>query len=123
MKYLIAIILSATFLLSETGCKKAIDDAVDCTVESIFLSVKTEIDANNPKLVHFEFINNDTEGDFTLDPEIKWDFGDGETGTSNNNKIDHTYSAGGNYSVKADYTLHKGKSSCSSYKEASVNIH
>jgi len=76
MKYLIPVFLFASFLFIETGCKKAIDDAIDCGVESILLSIDAQIDSVNVKLVHFEFINNNTTGDFTLDQQIEWNFGD-----------------------------------------------
>ncbi len=122
MKHFIAIILLASFLFIEPGCKKAIDNAIDCSLESILLSVDVQIDGTNPKLVHFEFINNDTEGKFTLDPKIKWDFGDGKTETSSNHKIDHTYPGAGDYNVKATYTLRRGSASCTGPKETKVII-
>ncbi len=123
MKKFIPVILIVSFLFVESGCKKAIDDALDCSLESILLSVDAQIDSTNQKLVHFEFINNDTEGKFTLDSEIKWDFGDGKTETSTNHKIDHTYAGPGDYDVKATYTLRKGKDSCTGPKEIPVSIH
>ncbi len=122
MKKIIPIILFASFLFIEPGCKEVIDDIIDCSVESLLLSVTDEVDANNPKLVHFEFVNNDTDGDFTLDQEINWDFGDGETGTSTNNKIDHTYANTGDYKVTADYTLRRGSATCTGSKEKNVTI-
>ncbi len=122
MKKIIPIILFASFLFIEPGCKEVIDDVIDCSVESLLLSVTDEVDANNPKLVHFEFVNNDTDGKFTLDQEINWDFGDGETGTSNNNKIDHTYANAGDYKVTADYTLRRGSATCTGSKEKNVTI-
>lgn len=122
MKYIIPVFLLASFLFVETGCKKIIDDTIDCAAESVLLSVDARVDTNNIKLVHFEFINDDTEGKFTLDPQIKWDFGDGKTATSVNNKIDHTYTGAGDYNVTATYTLRRGSADCTGPKEKTVTI-
>lgn len=122
MKRIIPIILFALFLFIEPGCKKAIDDAIDCVIESVLLSVNAEIDGSNVKLVHFEFINNDTNGSFTLDKEIKWDFGDGNTVTSATLKVDHIYSLAGDYTITATYTLRRGTASCTGPKEKNITI-
>jgi hypothetical protein len=122
MKRIIPLLLMLPFLLIEPGCKKAIEDAIDCTLESALLSIHADIDGDNLKLVHFEFKNNDTDGKFTLDPEINWDFGDGNTATSTNHKVDHTYADTGDYTVKANYTLRRGDASCSGPKEKTVTI-
>ncbi|HDO28070.1 MAG TPA: PKD domain-containing protein [Bacteroidetes bacterium] len=122
MKYLIPAFLLVSFLFIETGCKKIIDDVIDCAAESILLSIDAQIDTVNIKLVHFEFINDDTEGKFTLDKDINWNFGDGKTATSTNNKVDHTYSGTGDYDVVATYTLHRGSSECTGPKEKTVTI-
>ncbi len=122
MKNLLIATALSLFFLSQTGCKKAIEDAIDCTTESFFLSVTGNVDANNPKLFHFTFVNNDSSGDYTLDNEIKWDFGDGVTQTSQGLTIDHTYASTGSFTAKANYTLRKGSSSCSGYKEKTINV-
>lgn len=122
MKKVIFCAIFSTFLLFETGCKEAIDDAIDCILESAFLKIQAETDGSNPKLVHFEFINNDTEGGFTLNQNINWDFGDGNTTTSTDHKVDHTFNSAGDYTVTASYTLHRGSASCNSTKEKTVTI-
>jgi PKD repeat protein len=122
MKNLLIATAISLFFLSQTGCKKIIDDAISCTTESFFLYIEGDVDANNLKLFHFTFVNSDTSGDYTLDNQIKWDFGDGVTETSQGLTIDHTYASTGSYTAKASYTLHKGSSSCSSYKEKAINV-
>ncbi len=122
MKRIIFVILISFILLSVNGCKKTVDDVIDCIVESAFLYISDEVDAANPKLIHFEFENNDTDGRFTQDAQVNWDFGDGSTATSNNNKIDHTYVDVGDYTVKSSYTLRNGSSSCSGSKEKSISV-
>ncbi len=122
MKYLIPVFLFVSFLFIETGCKKVIDDAIDCSLESILLSIDARVDTSNTKLVHFEFINDNTTGDFTLDQQIDWNFGDGETATSTNNKVDHTYTYATDFPVTANYTLHKGSASCTGQKEKTVTV-
>lgn len=122
MKIIISVILFTSFLFIQPGCKDVVDDVIDCTIESLSLSIHDNVDANNSKLVHFEFVNNDTDGSFTQDPNVNWDFGDGNTGTSADNKIDHTYTAAGDYKVVATYTLHKGNASCTGPKDKTVTI-
>lgn len=122
MKRIIPIILFATFLFIEPGCKEVVDDVIDCSIESMLLSVKYEVDTTNTKLVHFEFVNNDTDGDFTQDAAVEWDFGDGSTDTSTDNKIDHTYANTGDFKVVATYTLRRGSASCNGSKDKTVTI-
>ena len=122
MKHIIFLILISLILLNVQGCKKTVEDVIDCVAESYLLSISDEVDANNPKLFHFEFVNNDTDGRFTQDSQVNWDFGDGSTATSSNNKIDHTYADIGNYTVKASYTLRNGSASCSGSKEKSISV-
>ncbi len=122
MKNLLIATALSLFFLSQSGCKKAVEDAIDCTTESFFLYIKGDVDANDSKLFHFTFVNNDSSGDYILDNEIKWDFGDGVTQTSQGLTIDHTYANTGSYTAKANYTLRKGSSSCSGYKEKAINV-
>ncbi len=126
MKRIIPIILFISIFLLEPGCKKVIDDIVndiiDCTVESAYLSIHADADTTNTKLVHFEFVNTDTEEKFTLDSEINWDFGDGGAITSNNHKTEHTYATAGDYKVTAAYTLRRGSATCTSTKEKNITV-
>ncbi len=122
MKNIIPIILFASFLFFQPGCKNAIDDGIDCTLQSTLLSVTDVADTTNSKLIHFEFINGDTGGSFTLDPNIEWNFGDGNTVTSTNLSIDHIYNNTGSYKVTATYTLRKGSSSCSGPKDKNITV-
>jgi hypothetical protein len=100
-KNLLAAIVISLIFLSQTGCKKIIDDAISCTTESFFLYIEGDVDASNLKLFHFTFVNSDTSGDYILDNQIKWDFGDGVTETSQGLTIDHTYASTGSYTAKA----------------------
>ena len=122
MKKVIVFIVIAVFIFSMPRCKEIVEDVIDCTVESAFLSVHSEADASNQKLIHFEFRNN-SSGDFILDPSIHWDFGDGQTITTTNLKPDHTYVNSGTYHVIASYTLRRGSASCTGTKTHDVNIH
>jgi len=122
IKYLIPVFLFVSFLFIETGCKKVIDDVIDCSLESTLLSIDAKIDTSNTKLVYFEFINDNTTGDFTLDQQIDWNFGDGKTATSTNNKVEHTCTYATDFKVTANYTLHKGSASCTGQKEKTVTI-
>ena len=122
MKRIIPIILFISFLVFQPGCKSVIDDVIDCSIESAFLSIHAEINTVNPKLVNFEFVNNDKEGGFILDSDIQWDFGDGHTTTSTNHKTDHIYADSGDYKVIAKYVLRRGDASCNGPKEKTITI-
>lgn len=126
MKYIISIVLFSTFLFVQPGCKNAIDDIVndiiDCSVESAYLSIHANADTTNSKLVNFEFVNNDTEEKFTLDSDVNWDFGDGVAITSNNHKTEHIYAEAGDYKVTAAYTLRRESATCTSTKEKNITV-
>ena len=112
MKKLFILLLFPVLILSEVTCKKAVDDALDCVSESLFVVVHADLDSINPKLMHFEFVYNPSEG-FILQTPINWNFGDGQT-VNGGVKIDHEYENTGSYDAVISYTLKKGSSSCSS---------
>ncbi len=126
MKRIIPIILFISFLFFEPGCKNVVDeivnDILDCSIESAYLSIHVDSDTTNSKLVYFEFVNNDTEERFTLDLEVNWDFGDGVAITSNNHKTEHAYTEAGDYEVTAAYTLRKGSATCTGTKEKDITV-
>jgi len=120
MKKILILMIFSAFIFSEYSCKKAIEDAIDCTSESIFVVIHADLDTANFKLMHFEFDYNPSEG-FYLELPISWNFGDGET-INGSEKIDHVYAAG-TYEAVASYTLKKGSSSCSSTSSKHIVIH
>lgn len=123
MKNIGLLTLIAAIVIGYSSCKDDIEDAIDCTAESILLSFHAEVDTANPLLVHFTFINADTiDNKFTLDETIRWEFGDGNEVTTQSLETSHEYPDAGSYKAKAHYTLRKGSSSCSSYKEKTVDL-
>ncbi|MFK5855264.1 MAG: PKD domain-containing protein [Bacteroidota bacterium] len=122
MKYIIPTIILSIIIYIQPGCKSTVSDIIDCSIESAFLSIHDNVDTTNSKLVHFEFVNSDTDGGFTLDQDIHWDFGDGKTETSSSLKIDHIYADTGSFSVIATYTLRRGDASCTGPKDKTVTI-
>jgi len=121
MKNITVLIILAVSITVMSSCKEITEDIIDCTIESAFLSVHSEADATDQKLIHFEFRNN-SSGDFILDPSIHWDFGDGETITTTDPKPDHTYADSGPYHIVASYTLRRGSASCTGTKEHDVEV-
>ena len=110
-------------MLSYSACKNDVEDAIDCSVESILLSLNANVDSNTQRLVHFTFVNGDTiENTFTLDSSIRYEFGDGNETTLQSMEASHTYVNAGTFTAKAYYTLRKGSSSCDSYKEKTVIV-
>ena len=111
MKKLLILLLFPALMLSQITCKKAIDDAIDCISESLFVVVHADLDSTNPKLMHFEFVYNPSEG-HSLETPISWNFGDGHT-VEGATTIDHVYEAG-TYEAVVSFTLKKGSETCSS---------
>lgn len=110
-------------LLTWSSCKDDVEDAIDCTLESTFLSIDHQVDENNPLLVHFTFVNGDTLNNrFALDLEIRWEFGDGNEETTQSLQVSHTYPDAGTYDAKAFFTLRKGDSDCSSSKNKTITL-
>ncbi len=123
MKNILFLIFVVALTLGYISCKDAVEDTIDCSIESAFLSFKAEVDTGNIRLIHFTFINGDTIGNrFTLDNSINWEFGDGIEETSTGLEISHTFAAQGIYEAKAHYTLRNGDASCTSYKEKTLSI-
>lgn len=112
--------LFPVLILSEITCKRAVDDALDCVAESLFVVVHADLDSINPKLMHFEFVYNPSEG-FTLETPLSWNFGDGHT-ISGATTIDHEYDNTGTYEAVVSYTLKKGGESCSSNSTKHIEI-
>ncbi len=123
MRNLSLLFLLLLVILSYSSCKDDVEDAIDCSVESVFLLLNADVDSNTPRLVHFTFVNGDTiENKFTLDPSIRFEFGDGSETTLQSVETSHTYTNAGTFTAKAYFTLRKGSSSCDSYKEKTVTV-
>jgi opacity protein-like surface antigen len=123
MKNTILLVLVIALTLSFSSCKDAVEDVIDCTVESAYLSLNTKVDTANIRLIHFTFVNGDTIGNrFSLDNSIRWEFGDGTEETTQGLETSHTYAMQGTYEARAHYTLRNGNASCTSYKERTLSI-
>jgi len=53
MKKLAILLLFPALIMSEITCKSAIDNALDCIGESIFVVVHADLDSINPKTYAF----------------------------------------------------------------------
>lgn len=108
-----AIIWIALFIVSFfplSGCKKAMESAVDCIGESFFVSLKTVANADNPKIVNLE-VHYSGSHTFT---SVNWTYGDGATAESTTTSTQHTYTTAGSYTVKASVSIQKNGSTCTS---------
>ncbi|MDQ6482028.1 PKD domain-containing protein [Dyadobacter sp. LHD-138] len=113
---LLSCIILGSVCIFEVSCKKVLESIINCTGESVFMSLHYTVDASSPKLVHFE---GKYSGSHSFD-SVTWDFGDGKTGTGKT--VDHTYAASGTYNVKAKIKVTDGKSHCESDPVRSVVI-
>lgn len=123
MKNTILFLAIVVMVFTFGSCKDAIEDGIDCVVETTYLSVDANVDQSSPLLVHFTFINGDTTGNrFTLDQNIKWEFGDGTEETTTGLTVSHLYPDLATYTAKAYYILRSGSSSCADYKSKSITL-
>jgi hypothetical protein len=123
----ILILCTISLFFITTGCEKAINDIVDaiidCSTEYFFMTISSDADADDSKLIHFTFDYSNSSSDYTLDNTINWDFGDGSpTETSQGLMINHTYVNAGPYTVIGYYTLRKGVGSCQSSKQEDIEV-
>jgi hypothetical protein len=120
------ILCTISLFFITTGCKKAIDDIVDaiidCSTEYLFMSISSDADADDSKLIHFTFDYSNSSSDYTIDNKIEWNFGDGLTEISQGLMINHTYVNTGTYTVIGYYTLRKGGGSCQSSKQKIIEV-
>jgi PKD repeat protein len=118
MKKIFRSLCFATLLVLSFSCgKDDIEKGIDCIAESIYEKVTHTADATNPKKINFSVEYTGTK---TL-KSVKWTFGDG-TPAVEGVSVSHTYSAAGNYSVKADITVEEGKGTCTSSPVKSVTV-
>jgi len=106
-------------LLLTISCKNDVEDIIDCLFEPAYISVSTSVDEQNEKMVTFTV---DYSGDYTLDTNITWDFGDGNVKTHNGTSITHTYSASGGYKVISKITLRNGDAYCTFDHSTNVSV-
>jgi PKD repeat protein len=102
-----------------SSCKKEVEDALDCLFESAYKSVSHTVDEQNPKKVTFTVSYT---GDYTLDTNISWNFGDGNSITSNGTTITHTYAAAGTYEVVTKITVRHEGSHCTTDHKKSITV-
>jgi hypothetical protein len=123
MKKVILFFTIAFALTAMNSCKKAVEDSIDCIAASLLVSMESNADANNSKLIHFKFLLDQNENnDFTLDDRLKFDFGDGNVETIEGTEVSHEYASAGSFDVKVNYTLHRGSSSCMPVKEKTITV-
>lgn len=98
------------------SCSKTEESIVDCVFESAYIQIHNSTDATNPKLMNYSATYSGTG---TL-ASVKWDFGDGTTGTGA--VVTHTYTAAGTYEAKAEVTVNKDGERCTSIPKRSVTV-
>jgi len=118
MKKGILLLFVIAMIQLHSGCKKATTDAIDCFGESLLISLTHTADATNSKLINFQITYS---GSYTVQ-SVEWQFGDGSTATVNGLTTTHTYTANGNYTVKANVNIKNGGNTCTSSPEKNITI-
>ncbi|MCF1191434.1 PKD domain-containing protein [Mangrovimonas sp. AS39] len=116
MKKLISITLLVFFGLLTSCSKDDVNDSLDCFGEALVTHIHHHTDSTNSHIINFDVEYN---GDRTIS-SVKWNFGDGSTGTGN--EVSHTYATTGTYEVKVSITVTEGGKSCSFVPIKSVTI-
>jgi PKD repeat protein len=117
MKKIATVLILFAAVLISNSCSKSDDEAiVDCLAESIFVKIHNSTDATNPKLMNY---SAEYTGTGTL-VSVKWTFGDGSTGTGT--AVTHTYAAAGTYEAKAEVTVKKDGTECTSIPKRTVTV-
>lgn len=116
--------IAFVFLVSFSCGKDDIEKGIDCVGESLFVKMKNKTDDTNIKKLDYSI---EYSGTYTL-KSVTWNFGDGTpvqtvTVTSGTTSaVSHIYSAAGTYTVKADVTIQKGSSNCTSSPTRSITV-
>lgn len=107
----------ALVFYTANSCSKHDDEAiVDCLGESIFVKIHNSTDTNNPKLMNYSV---EYTGSGTVSA-VKWSFGDGSS--ADGAVVTHIYSAAGTYEARADVTIKKNNSECTSSPKRTVTV-
>ncbi|RUT69912.1 PKD domain-containing protein [Flavobacterium cupreum] len=117
MKKLTTILMLTLVFFMTNSCSKHDDEVIiDCLAESIYIKLHNSTDAVNPKLMNYSV---EYTGTGTLSA-VKWNFGDGSTGTGTT--VAHIYASPGTYEAKADVTVKKNGSECTSSPKRTVTV-
>ncbi|RAJ05016.1 hypothetical protein LX64_02170 [Chitinophaga skermanii] len=100
------------------NCKKSADAVVDCLGESLLTSIKVNVDATNPKLVHVEV---NYSGSLTV-ASVTYNYGDGTTETLTAKTSSHVYTAAGTYTVTTSIKLTRGSSTCTPSPKKTITV-
>ncbi|MBZ4037409.1 PKD domain-containing protein [Flavobacterium sp. 17A] len=117
MKKIVTILMFALVLYASNSCSKKDDEEIiNCLAEQIYMKVHNSTDATNPKLMNYSATYSGT-GTLTA---VKWNFGDGKTGTGET--VTHTYTAAGTYDASAEITVKVNGAECTSIIKRPVTI-
>lgn len=117
MKKIVSVLILIAAVFMSNSCSKHDDEVIiDCLAESLYVKLHNSTDAVNPKLMNYSV---EYSGTGTL-ISVKWTFGDGTTGTGK--EVTHTYAAAGTYEAKAEVTVKKGGTECTSVPKRTVTV-
>ena len=116
MKNLISITLLVLFGFLTSCSKDDVNNSLNCLGEALVTHIHHHTDPTNSHNIKFDVEYN---GDKTIS-SVKWNFGDGSTGTGN--QVSHTYASTGTYEVKVSITVTEGGKYCSFIPIKSVTV-
>jgi hypothetical protein len=117
MKKFATILIFVFMLFISNSCSKTIDSIVDCTGESVLVKLEHTPDAANSKKINFSFSYS---GSGTVQA-VTWNFGDGTAPVAGKD-VSHTFSAAGNFVVKAEATIKKDNSNCTMTPQRTITV-
>ncbi len=101
-------------VLMTSSCK----DIINCTGESLLISIDITPDGDDPNLVEFQV---NYSGDFELEG-VDYEFGDGQSAKGEGTMVTHRYENSGVYDAVIQVKLKDGKRDCRSEFDRVVTI-
>lgn len=95
------------------------ENVIDCLFEPVNFSVKHVATPGSTKEIVFTLSYS---GEYNLDQEVEWNFGDGTTMKISGTQATHTYAVAGVYKVVIKPTVRNGDAYCTPSLDRNINV-
>lgn len=112
--------LSIVFIIAFTFFSCSDDDVksgIDCIAESAYIHFSSSPDPDDSHTITFSVSYT---GEMTL-TSVKWEFGDGQSVTTEEHTVTHTYTNSGEFTAKANVELNNGQCGSSHTRTITIN--